>query len=158
VMCRTERLSVSEDHDAMTEDKWHNQPVAMTAGDVQNFVATDRLVEVLNHGIDNPSRKLHSPVEFCKSAPFPLSFLDGYNLKTVLKDQRDDPDVRSSLKANPAAWLDHKKIRSYKMVVGGGGSDFANARLTQLVDEALCNDAECLLWVPPSLPYYPLSG
>jgi formylglycine-generating enzyme required for sulfatase activity len=44
------------------------------------------------------------------------------------------------------------------MIVGGGGSDFANARLTQLVDEALCNNAECLLWVPPSLPYYPLAG
>lgn len=158
VMCRTERLSVSEDHDAMTEHKWHNQPVAMTAGDVQNFVATDRLVELLNQGIDNPSRKLHSPVEFCKSAPFPLSFLDGYNLKTVLKDQMDDLDVRSSLKANPAAWLDHKMIRKYKLVLGSGGSDFANARLTQLVDVALCNNAECLLWMPPSLHYYPLAG
>ncbi len=158
VMCRTERLSVSEDHDAMTQDKWHNQAVAMTAGDVQNFVATDRLVESLNRTIEQPSQQLHSPVEFCKSAPFPLSFLDDYKLKRVLKAKKDDPDVRSSLKGNPAAWLDHKKIRNYKMVVGGSGSDFANARLTQLVDEALCNNAECLLWVPPSLPYYPPTG
>ncbi len=158
VICRTERLSVSEDHDAMTQDKWHNQAVAMTAGDVQNFVATDRLVESLNRTIEQPSQQLHSPVEFCKSAPFPLSFLDDYKLKRVLKAKKDDPDVRSSLKGNPAAWLDHKKIRNYKMVVGGSGSDFANARLTQLVDEALCNNAECLLWVPPSLPYYPLAG
>ena len=158
VMCRTERLSVSEDHDAMTKDKYHNQPVEMTVGDVQNFVATDRLVETLNWTIEQPSQQLHSPVEFCKSAPFPLSFLDDYKLKRVLKAKKDDPDVRSSLKGNPAGWLDHKKIHNYKLVVGGSGSDFANARLTQLVDEALCNNAECLLWVPPSLPYYPLSG
>jgi hypothetical protein len=156
-MCRTERLSVSEAHDAMTEDKWHNQPVAMSAGDVQNFVATDKLVETLNRTIEQPSQQLHSPVEFCKSAPFPLSFLDDYKLKRVLKAKKDDREVRSSLKGNPAAWLDHKKIRNYKLVVGGG-SDFANARLTQLVDEALCKNAECLLWVPPSLPYYPMAG
>lgn len=156
VMCRTERLSVSEDHDAMTEDKWQNQPVAMTAGDVKNFVATDKVVEALNRTIEQPSQQLHSPVEFCKSAPFPLSFLDDYKLRRVLKARKDDPDVRASLRENPAAWLDHKRIRNYSMVVGG--SDFANARLTQLVDEALCMNAECLLWVPPSLPYYPLSG
>lgn len=158
VMCRTERLSVSEDHDAMTEDKYHNQPVTMTAGDIENFIATDGLVETLNRTIEQPSQQLHSPVEFCKSAPFPLSFLDDYKLKRVLKAKKDDPDVRSSLDNNPRAWLDHKKIGIYKMVVGGNGSSFANAKLTQLVDEALSNNAECLLWVPPSLPYYPLSG
>jgi hypothetical protein len=142
----------------MTEDKWHNRPVELTAGDVKNFVATDRVVEALNRTIQQPAQKLHSPVEFCKSAPYPLSFLDDYKLKRVLKSKRDDSEIRSSLKANPTAWLDHKKIGNYSMVVGGGGADFANARLAQLVEEVLCNKAECLLWVPPSLPYYPLSG
>ena len=158
VICRTERLIVSEDHDAMTEDKLHNQPVAMTVADIANFVATDSVVQTLNRTIEQSSQQLHSPVEFCKSAPFPLSFLDDYKLKRVLEANKDDPDVQSSLKDNPAAWLNHKTISSYSMVVGRSNSDFANARLTQLVDEALCNNASCLLWVPPSLPYYPLSG
>ena len=44
------------------------------------------------------------------------------------------------------------------MAVGAIGSTFANARLTRLVEEALSCHAETLLWVPPCLPYFPLSG
>jgi hypothetical protein len=158
VMCRTERLSVSEDHDAMTEDRWHDGPVALTHGDVQNFVATDNVVKALNLTIERQSHQLHAPVEFCKSAPFPLSFLDDYMLKKVLKAKKTEPSVRASLEANGLAWLDHEKIDEYQMAVGADGSLFANARLTSLVETALCGQAEQLLWVPPSLPYYPLSG
>ena len=28
----------------MTQDKWHDSPVALTQGDVANFVATDNVV------------------------------------------------------------------------------------------------------------------
>lgn len=158
VMCRTERLSVSEDHDAMTEDKWHDGPVAMTQGDVQNFVATDNVVQALNVTIDRQTHQLHAPVEFCKSAPFPLSFLDDYKLKKVLKEKKSQPTVHATLQANRVAWLDHERIDKYQLTVGGDDSHFANARLTSLVETALGGQAEMLLWVPPSLPYYPLSG
>lgn len=158
VMCRTERLSVSEDHDAMTEDKWHDGPVAMTQGDVQNFVATDNVVQALNVTIDRQTHQLHAPVEFCKSAPFPLSFLDDYKLKKVLKEKKTQPTVQATLQANRVAWLDHERIDKYQLTVGGDGSHFANARLTSLVETALGSQAEMLLWVPPSLPYYSLSG
>lgn len=157
-MCRTERLSVSEDHDAMTQDKWHNSPVVLTHGDVQNFVATDNVVKAINLTCDRKSHELHTPVEFCKSAPFPLSFLDDYKLKKVLKANKAEPPIRSCLEANSGAWLDHQRIDDYSTVVGGNDSLFANARLTRLVEEALSCQAETLLWVPPSLPYYPLTG
>ncbi len=157
-MCRTERLSVSEDDDAMTQDKWLDGPVALTHGDVQNFVATDNVVRALNLACERKSQELHAPVEFCKSAPFPLSFLDDYKLKKVLRAKRDEPTIRSCLEDNGGAWLDHDRIDRYEMAVGAPGSPFANARLTSLVGEALAGRAERLLWVPPSLPYYPLSG
>lgn len=158
VMCRTERLSVSEDHDAMTQDKWHDCPVVLTHGDVQNFVATDNVVQALNLTIDKKSNQLHAPVEFCKSAPFPLSFLDDYTLKKTLKEKKAEPSIRRSLKANRSAWLDHNQIQDYEFSLSENGSPFANARMTRLVEEALSCQAEKLLWVPPSLPYYPLSG
>lgn len=157
-MCRTERLSVSDDHDAMTQDKWHDGPVALTHGDVQNFVATDNVVRALNLTCERKSQELHAPVEFCKSAPFPLSFLDDYKLKKVLKAKKDEPTIRACLEANGCAWLDHDRIDGYELAVGAPGTPFANARLTGLVEEALAYQAERLLWVPPSLPYYPLAG
>ncbi len=157
-MCRTERLSVSENHDAMTQDKWHDSPVILTPGDVQNFVATDNVVKALNLTIERQSQHLHAPVEFCKSAPFPLSFLDDYTLKKTLKAKKAVPTIRSCLEANGGAWLDHNRIDNYDMTVGDDGSPFANARLTRLVEEALACQAESMLWVPPSLPYYSLSG
>jgi hypothetical protein len=158
LMCRTERLSVSEDHDAMIQDKWQDNPVVISQGDIQNFIATDNVVKALNLICHRRSDELHAPVEFCKSAPFPLSFLDGYKLKTELKAKKADTTIRTCLGANSGAWLDHERIQNYDMVVGGNSSSFGNARLTRLVDEALGCQAETLLWVPPSLPYYPLSG
>lgn len=97
-------------------------------------------------------------MEFCKSAPFPLSFLDDYRLKKVLKAKKDEPTIRACLEANGCAWLDHDRIDSYELAVGAPGTPFANARLTGVVEEALACRAERLLWVPPSLPYYPMSG
>jgi hypothetical protein len=157
-MCRTERLSVSEDHDAMTQDKWQDSPVALTHRDVRNFVATDNVVRALNLTCERKSQELHAPVEFCKSAPFPLSFLDDYKLKKVLKSKRAEPPIQTCLEANLDAWLDHDRIEKYEMVVGGTGAGTPNARLAVLVDEAPACRAERLLWVPPSLPYYPLAG
>lgn len=157
-ICRTERLSVSENRDAMTQDKVHNNPVALTQGDLSNFIATDKIVLEINSTIKRQSQQLHTPVEFCKSSPFPLSFLDDYSLKKTLKAKKADPNIRACLEAHSSAWLDYERINNYDMTVGGNGSDFANARLTRLVDEALACNAETLLWVPPSLPYYPLTG
>ena len=60
VMCRTERLSVSEDFNAMTIDKWRTQPLQVTAGDIQNFIATDNVVRCLNDTGDNSQHSLHA--------------------------------------------------------------------------------------------------
>lgn len=60
VMCRTERLSVSEDFNAMTVDKWQSHPLHLSAGDIQNFIATDNVVRYLNETDDNSK----SPASF----------------------------------------------------------------------------------------------
>ncbi|WLD11916.1 helicase C-terminal domain-containing protein [Planctellipticum variicoloris] len=158
VMCRTERLSVSKRRDAMTHDKWLDGPVPLTTGDVRTFVATDSVVQALNGTIDRPSYRLHAPLEFCKSAPCPLSFLDDYKLKKELKAKRDMPSVRAALEGNDRAWLDHASIDNYSLLMGEDDSTAANARFSLLVRESLACHAELLLWVPPSLPYYPLTG
>jgi hypothetical protein len=158
VMCRTERLSVSQDFNAMTVDKWQSQPLQVSAGDIQNFIATDNVVRYLNE-IDLQSKhQLHAPVEFCKSAPFPLSFLDDYKLKQQIRAKKQKIDVRKVLKANSAAWINHRTVHRYKVVVADDGSSATNAKLNQVLQEVLGQNGENLLWIPPSLPCYPLAG
>lgn len=158
VMCRTERLSVSQDFNAMTVDKWQSQPLQVSAGDIQNFIATDNVVRYLNETDSQSKHQLHAPVEFCKSAPFPLSFLDDYKLKQQIRVKKQRPEVRKVLKANLAAWINHSKVHRYKVVVPDDASPTSNAKLTHILREVLGQNGENLLWIPPSLPCYPLKG
>ncbi len=158
VMCRTERLSVSDDFNAMTIDKWQNQPLHVSAGDVQNFIATDNVVRFLNDTDSKATHQLHASIEFCKSAPFPLSFLDDYKLKQQLRARRREGAVQKELRANRDAWIDHGKVHRYKLGFLESETPAANAKLTQVIQEVLERNGERLLWVPPSLPCYPLAG
>lgn len=158
VMCRTERLSVSDDFNAMTIDKWQSQPLHVSAGDVQNFIATDNVVRFLNDTDSKATHQLHAPIEFCKSAPFPLSFLDDYKLKQQLRARRREGAVQKELRANRDAWIDHGKVHRYKLDFQESKTLAANAKLTQVMQEVLERNGERLLWVPPSLPCYPLTG
>lgn len=158
VICRTERLSVSDDFNAMTVDKWQSHPLQVSAGDIQNFIATDNVVRYLNETEDRAIQPLHAPVEFCKSAPFPLSFLDDYKLKHQIRARKQEPEVRTQLRANPAAWINHRNVNRYALEFNGNGSIANNAKLSQVLEEVLGRNGEQLLWVPPSLPCYPLEG
>jgi hypothetical protein len=158
VICRTERLSVSHDFNAMTVDKWQTHPLQLSAGDIQNFIATDNVVRHLNESDPHSNHQLHAPIEFCKSAPFPLSFLDDYKLKQQLRARKQKSDVRRVLRANSTAWIDHRLVHRYKMDFSADASQPTNAKLSQVLDEVLGRNGEKLLWIPPSLPCYPLAG
>jgi hypothetical protein len=158
VICRTERLSVSQDFNAMTVDKWQSNPLQVSSGDIQNFIATDNVVRYLNETDTQSKHQLHAPIEFCKSAPFPLSFLDDYKLKQQLRARKNEADVRRVLRANPTAWINHRTVDCYKDVLSDDGSSATNAKLSQVLQEVLGQNGENLLWIPPSLPCYPLAG
>jgi hypothetical protein len=157
VICRTERNSVAQNPDALIDDLWKDPAaqIPFGPGDVANFIATDRLAQVLGRiGIH-----VGKPVEYCKSSPYPLSFLDHYKFKEHLKDKRNDQLVAATLSNSTAAWLDLDEINHFRWSpesakVGTPG----NARLRLLVDRAVGPHGAGLLWVPPSLPYYGLEG
>ena len=158
IMCRTERLSVANDFNAMTIDKWQSQPLQLTSGDIKNFVATDNVVRVLNETDSSTKAKLHAPVEFCKSALFPLSFLDGYKIKKQLQSRKKEAVIRNELRSNKSAWINHRKVNGYKLDLNESDTDATNAKLNQVLGEVLDKNGENLLWVPPSLPCYRLAG
>ncbi len=155
VMCRTERNSVAEDPSIMIEDQGR-EPVAVKLGDIENYRKTDQVFRALNE------KKLvaGNPMEYCKSAPYPLSYLDRYKVKKTLKLHRDDPDIEACLRSVPEAWLKLGAVGRYDFVVGlQKDPDVpSNARLSLLVEKAIGQRGAELLWVPPSLPYYQLGG
>jgi hypothetical protein len=155
VICRTERNSVANDPSIMIEDQWR-EPLQVSAGDIANFRHTDQLVLALNR----LKLRTDKPVEFCKSAIFPFSYLDHYKIKELLHDHKANSEIESCLRRTKEAWLNLGDIHRYKMIVGErpSGNNPSNARLSMLVEKAIGPKGAGLLWIPPCLPYYPLSG
>lgn len=154
IICRTERNSVAEDPSIMIDDQWR-EPLRISGGDIANYVETDQIVLALNR----LKVRAENPIEYCKSAVYPLSFLDHYKIKEHLRDHKNHPDVVACLRQAKGAWLRLGDIHRYRMIVGGEtNGNPSNARLTMLVEKAIGPKGAGLLWVPPSLPYYPLTG
>lgn len=155
VMCRTERNSVADDPSIMIEDQWRD-PVELSLGDIENYRQTEQIVLAMNR------LKLHAgkPVEYCKSALYPFSYLDRYKVKELLNDHKHDPEIESCLRATKDAWLNLSAVNRYRLVVGasGNGNGPSNSRLNLLIEKAIGEKGAELLWVPPSLRYYPLEG
>jgi len=158
VICRTERHSVSANPNALIEDTWKSQDdqIPFGLGDIENFRITDQLARALSRtGVATGK-----PIEYCKSALYPLSFLDRYKFKELLKENRGEPEVKKALFQSRPAWLDLKKVDQYQWSIHSDTqpASVANARLRGLVDKAVGPHGAELLWIPPSLPYYPLVG
>lgn len=105
------------------------------------------------HALSYPAGK---PIDYCKSAIFPLSFLDRYKLREELKKNQDHAEIQKALLETPEAWLDLDQIDSYTWSIETHHSGPANARLSMLLNQAVGPHGAKLLWVPPSLPYYEL--
>ena len=153
VICRTERFGAATDPGALIEDVWKEDSHAIPfgSGDIRNFLAADGIARAL----ERLEVDVQKPVEYCKSALFPLSFLDHYKFKESLRERKSRRGIAQALDA-PNAWLDFAAMDSYSWKPVGSGDGPANARLSMLVDKAIGPHGAALLWVPPSLPYYPL--
>ena len=135
-ICRTERLLVDESG-SFIDDSKAKTPLSISETDIQSFVAAENL-----------SDTVHIPVEYVKSCPYLLSFMEHYKYKSDIR--RLKPTL--SRQARKLLFVDEKKLRGYEPLPPN------NARLERLMDVALSNDAEKLLWVPPSIPYYQPGG
>ncbi|GII25699.1 helicase [Planosporangium mesophilum] len=93
-------------------------------------------------------------LDYWKSAPYFINFMDGYQLADKVRKALDDPDraltlgplLRRTQRIDPSA------VRRFDPV------DMGNARLRQLADETVAPGWWRLLWVPPSLPYTAFEG
>jgi hypothetical protein len=154
-MARTERLIVSKDRNALIKNA-RNIPIEVGIEDVRDFIALDKVVTCLNK---NFKSSLPIPLEYAKSTPFALSFLDNYQLKNKLRDKiGTNPQLLSLLKEAGQAWINLRAVEEYKPLFARGVKKLPNAKLRLLLDESVNNGGWKLLWIPPTLPYYELGG
>ena len=142
-MCRTERISAHTGSDII--DTSAVRDIVPSVADIQTYLQMQELLEEIDCG-----RRV--PVDYVKSCPYLLSFMQGYQVKEhIQKCLKNNP--RLTAKANKSAlWLKRTDVEKFKVLPPN------NVRLACVQKEAFEQQAENLLWMPPSCPYYPLTG
>jgi hypothetical protein len=133
VMSRTERPTVGEF--GMGEDVV--LPLGSpTSDELVGYAAMDRLARDLDVTL---------PVEYWKSAPYFLNFMDGYQIGEKFKESFQDGTAPGIPR--------HAKVLKPAQISRRAAIDPCNARLRRLQDEVVDSGLWRLLWLPPSLPY-----
>ncbi|MFU8821066.1 MAG: helicase-related protein [Gammaproteobacteria bacterium] len=142
-MARTERVAASEAQDAMVEEP--KVQVEFRADDVRQYLAADALFRAVGS---------YDPIDLWKSAPYLANFMLGYKFNTSFDEAliREPETVARVLRSHPEAFLQASSIHGWAAI------DPANAKLRELVSDLLDGGLWRLLWIPPTLPYWPLAG
>lgn len=142
VMARTERLAVSNDRNGMLIEVSDGSAKL----DPNDLIAYCSLQKMADH-LDS-----RDSLEYWKSSPYPLNFMDKYELKNAFERECDEnePEIFRLLSEAYGLVLPWKDIEAYREI------DPGNARLRSLLSGTVEVGAWKLLWIPPSLPYYNL--
>ena len=145
VIARTERITVSDDKNTLLHPSSLNT-LWIKPADIRNFISADSVASKL--------KDVNSPVEYCKSSPFPFSFMEGYQLQRTTQKEiaKGNDEIKSALRKSKDSFLPIEKMNDYKPI------ETPNAKLTYLLNDILYNGGSDLLWIPPSLPYYQFDG
>ena len=148
VMCRTERFNSGIIDDSRVDD------VQVMPEDILSFAEGQHLMDGLSH--ENTRVRLGNlPMEYVKSSPYLLSFMDKYELKKRIVSALSHSDVKRYGKID-ALLLSRYAINNYRPIPA------ANGKLKYLHDLVFGarheKKTQLLLWVPASNPYYKTGG
>jgi hypothetical protein len=145
VMIRTERLSVTPDRDGMLKEKTCKSK--LKPREIKSYISLQKIARIMESG---------NTLEYWKSAPYLLNFMDEYDFKRKFKDSLSRPGQRigiaKELEASEGLVLSHDFISKYQKI----GPN--NTRMRWLLDEMIESEAWRLLWIPPALSYYKPNG
>lgn len=144
VMTRTERLAVSLDRNGMLTECISDRDLA--AEDIQTYCQMQEIARAVN---------APDILEYWKSAPYLLNFMDDYQLKRDFTTAIAGPNAENVSKLLSKA---PKLLLEKEDIDAGLAIEPQNARLRKLTKDLLDSGAWKLLWIPPTLPYYPLEG
>ncbi len=135
-VCRTERLLV-DSRGMFIDDSQTKQSLAVNDNDIVSYIEAENLNDIT-----------HIPIEYVKSCPYLLSFMEHYQYKNDIKKLK--PHI--SRMARQMLFINERKVNGFEQI------QFNNARLDHVMKTAFECGAEKLLWVPPSFPYYEPQG
>ena len=154
-ICRTERVQISENYEGLFSADVSDDIERLkefSSKDIEVFKALDHL----GLGLQEAYKGRHAGqlMEFYKAAPWPLSFLSGYQFKLQLDKYKQHSSVKRPLKKSAPAWLSRESIQKYQVSL----ENAPHAKTRSLVKKLFRTASEEMLWVPPTLPHYPLVG
>jgi hypothetical protein len=145
VMVRTERLAATEDRSGMLSEM--TVPVRLDVGDVESFVTVQEVAECVGD---------RDMLEYWKSIPYVLNFLEGYKIRDRIRHGTENPNIAGQLagvmEARPHHFLSPTMLRNLEAV------DLPNARIRAMQADTIDRGTWRMLWVPPCMPAYELSG
>jgi len=144
IMARTERVAGSTDQDAMVAPSGGGQ-LEIQPVDVRQYLAAEAWFRAAG---------ARDPLTFWKSAPYLPHFMQGYKVNEQVRELRErQPDrLLAVLDQYTDAFLDRQALQAWDRV------DPGHAKLREMVREELDTGGWKLLWMPPSLPYWPLDA
>ena len=143
VMARTERVAASEERDAMLSEP--GATISLKPVDVRQYLASDALFQAVGD---------RDPMPFWKSAPYLVHFMRGYKFNDRLEEARklSPSKVAAVLRSHSRSFLSAEDVHRWSEL------DPAHPKMREMVNDQLDRGAWRLLWVPPTLPYWPLEG
>jgi hypothetical protein len=143
VMARTERVAASADRDAMVEEP--KLAIQLGTSDIQQYLAADALFAAVGD---------RDPIAFWKSAPYLMHFMRGYRFNDRLDETRvSAPEkLEKILREHAPAFLNVSDVLAWSSI------DPGNAKLRELSADLIGGGLWQLLWMPPTVPYWPLEG
>lgn len=151
VMCRTERLNTS-----LVDASNFIREEPISQGDILSYCQMQSLLRICSEKAARKRAKIHFsnvPMDYVKSAPYLLSFMENYQLKKQMKAALGDFLQVPNLIPNQQILLVFDRIYRYKDLASN------NVRLEFLKKMLFSgkNSSALLLWVPTSHPYYSTS-
>lgn len=142
---RTERLAATPDRSGMLEEV--PMQLELQPAELEAYLAYQSVAEKLGE---------RDVVEYWKSAPYLMNFLEGYKLRDRLREANEDPElgpaIAAILGASASCTISQRKVKALTRV------ESRHSRLRALEQACVENGAWRLLWIAPSLPYYRLAG
>lgn len=145
VMARTEKLALKSDRNGMLEVI--PAELSLTPAELRHYLGLQRVARHLGHD---------DVLEYWKSAPYLLNFMDGYNFKRKFEQatNKESPEFQPDsllvrkVRSLGSGLLDREQLERYRRL------DPANARLRTLHRDTIGCEAWRLLWIAPSFLYY----
>jgi len=143
VMCRTERIIATRDHNSMLKEIERVTP--LEPADLGHAAMIDKVSTCIKAG---------EAIEYWKSAPYLINFLRHYELRKKMDIQLGSPpdDLRRALASVKGRSLTKAKFERYDAL------DPANPRMRVLFEDTIDKGMWQLLWMPASMPYIEPSG